>query len=148
MALIRLRRRGALTTEAALFLPVLVLLLLAGAETGWMTWRSWQLERAVERGALVASTPLGTRAQVEVAVADAMRRAGLGQSGFRTTVTPEELRDVAPGSPVTVTVSLRYAHVSLTGLGRLPLLPRRVAVAASRPKQAPMLGSRSLPLEP
>lgn len=147
MAVIEPRRTGALTTEAALFLPVLVLLLLAGAESGWFTWRSWQIGRAVQRGVEVASTSIGTEPMVEVAVADAMRRAGLGESGFQTTVGPA-LESATPGAPVTVTVTVPYPRISLTGLGRLPFLPRRLVSEATLAKQAPHRGLRSLALAP
>ena len=125
----------------ATLLPVLVLLLLTGAETGWFSWRSHQVGRAAQRGVEVAATQMATTALVEVAVTDALRRAGLGESDFRTEFAPPGL-DAAPGAPVTVTVSVSYPLVSLSVLGHLPFLPRRLERGASLPKEAPHFGPR------
>jgi hypothetical protein len=65
-------RGGSLTTEAALFLPVLVLTMLVGAESGWMTWRAGQVEAAARQGAAVAAAHFGTTALVNVAVSAMM----------------------------------------------------------------------------
>ncbi len=147
MALIRFRRGGALTSEAAMLLPILVLVLLTGLESGWLAWRSRQIEGAAQRGVAVASTWMGTASLVDVAVADSMERAGLAGSGYRITVSPENL-DATPGTAVTVTISVPYRRVSLTRLARLPFLPRRISSEASLPKEGPHFGSRTLAFAP
>jgi len=130
-------RRGALTADAALLLPVLVFVLLAGAESGWRTWRSHQVQLAARQGAMVAASARGTEQLARVAVTDALERAGLGDVPFRTEVLPADVQALAPGQRVDVVITLPYRPASLTGLSRLPFMPAELRCEAWAPKRGP-----------
>ena len=130
-------KRGALTVEAALFLPLLVFLLLAGAESGWRAWRSHQVQLAARQGAMVAASAKGTEELARVAVTDALERAGLGHVPFQTEVFPADVRALAPGQRIDVVIRLPYRCASLTGLSRLPFVPAELRCEAWAPKRGP-----------
>jgi len=137
-------RRGSLTVEAALFLPVLAVLLLGGMEYGWMLLKLRQMDAVVEQAARVGASSHGTTAMVRTAADRLLEDAGLSGTDYRLDLTPA---DVAPGrleqgQELCVTLSIPYGELSLTGLARpapslLPA-PSHLVVTARGVKHGPL----------
>lgn len=125
----RLQRKGAETAEAAVTLPLVVLVIFAGFEYGWLVLRSMQLDHVARIGAryavLSGSNGQGVQERVEAALAQA------GISGATITFTPTEPSDAAPGDPVVVRIEVPYASVRLLGLSQLMPLPSSLEGRAS-----------------
>ena len=110
-------RRGAAMVEFALIAPVLVLLLFALMEYGWMFFRVSQVNGAARHGVRAAVRPDATTTEVNNAVDLIMNQAGFASSAY--TVQIGSL-NAAIGGNVSVTVTLPYSKVALT---HFPLLP-------------------------
>ena len=129
----RLQRKGAETAEAAVTLPLVVLVIFAGFEYGWLVLRSMQLDHVARIGAryavLSGSSNLGVQERVQTALAQA------GISGAIITVTPTEPSDATPGEAVVVQVEVPYASVRLLGLSSIMPLPSALEGRASMVKE-------------
>jgi Flp pilus assembly protein TadG len=112
------RRQGGLAlVEMALVLPLLVLLLFALIEYGWLFYKYQQINGAARHGCRIGATQPATTAQVNAAIDTMMTGSGLGGSGYTKNVTPVE---VLAGTTITVTVTVPYGNITLTGFP-LPL---------------------------
>jgi len=127
-------KRGLAAVELALLLPVLLLVLFGTIEYGWLFLKNQQLADAARNGARVAVTESGTNALVQARVAQVMSDAGLAQSGYLVQLTPANVATAAPGSTVTVEVTVAYANISLIGLPLIPV-PSDLAERTSMVKE-------------
>jgi hypothetical protein len=119
------RRRGALTIELVMVLPVVLLVLLAIVEISLLLVAGQAVSAAAGVGAREATMPGATRATVEQAVAHSLQPWKFGPRIDEVRIDPPFVSLVAPGKPVTVTVSvdaaaaapdlLKYIGISLSG---------------------------------
>jgi len=107
--------RGIASLEFVLILPLLLGLIFATMEAGWMVSKYGELVNAAREGAREGARVDGTNADIN-AVVD-QRMADAGMSGYTTTIT--NAADV--GDPVTVNVSVPYGNVELIGSFLIPL---------------------------
>jgi hypothetical protein len=134
-------RRGALSVEAALCLPVLSLVVLGGLEYGWMFHRVRQMRGVVEQAAAVGAAHQGTEAMVRTSVRRLLESQGLAGLDYRLELEPEGFaaESLEPGTEFQVTLVIPYGQVSFTGLTRpAPALmpaPTHLVASASRVKQ-------------
>jgi Flp pilus assembly protein TadG len=127
------KRRGASMVEMALILPLLVLLIFALMEYGWMFLRVSQVHGAARHGARAAARPDATQAEVESAVAAIMTQAGMGSKPYTVQITD---LDAEVTQPVTVRVSLNYDDIALTGFALLPV-PDEINGQTTMAKEGP-----------
>ncbi len=106
----RRRRRGATVVEFAVVAPLLFLFIFAMLEFGRMVMVEQILTNAAREGARRGILEQSTRAEVETIVSDYLT--GSSVCGATVTVSPDQLRRVGFGQPVTVTVSVPYSQVS------------------------------------
>ncbi len=114
----RRTRSGLAAVEAALVLPLLLLLTFAVIEYGWMFMKAQELTSAVRNGARMAITPDATGSQVRDMVAAQMTAAGMG-SGYTLSFSPDP-ETVDSGESLQVTGLISYEEVSLL---RMPFIP-------------------------
>jgi Flp pilus assembly protein TadG len=129
----RLQRKGAETAEAAVTLPLVVLVIFAGFEYGWLVLRSMQLDHVARIGARYAVLSGSSNQGVQERVQTALTQAGI--SGAIITVTPTEPSDATPGEAVVVQVEVPYASVRLLGLSSIMPLPSALEGRASMVKE-------------
>ncbi len=122
-------RRGAESIEAAIVLPIMLLVLFSGIEYGWAVLRSVQLDHAARLGAREAALSGATAADIQSRVNASL--AGLGIQGAQVVVDPSRPEAVAPGTPITVRVEVQYSQVGLLGLRSLMPLPASLEGRAS-----------------
>lgn len=114
------RARGVVLMEVAIVLMLLLLLTFGAMEYGWMFSKSGELANAAQQGARVGMRAHSTTAEVQAAVNELMDRAGLSGTGYSVAIDPADISLAETGDWITVTVSMPYNSVALTGF---PLLP-------------------------
>jgi len=134
--------RGAVSIEAALLVPVFVLIATM-ATAGWRVWwASAQVQAAAEAGARVASQQTNVttaKSRVKVVVADDIDAAGLHCQSTRLTNKLAAVK-LPPGVPGTVTVGVT-CQVQLRDL-LIPGLPGSITVRGSATESIDMFRSR------
>ena len=112
-------RRGLSTVEAALVLPLVLLLTMGLLEYGWMFLMSQYITNAARQGARVAVIPDATGSDFVNALGYSMDLAGIGDVEYEWSRTFAPVEGIDVVWMVTVTVSVDYSEI---GLG-LPLVP-------------------------
>ncbi len=111
------RRRGASVLEAAIVLPVLLMLVFGGIEWCLYVYAGHAVHGAAREGARAGILPGNGQAEVDAVVAAAMNRAGFdtGQYTLRTYVgaTQASPATANPGDFVKVTVELEGSAVGV-----------------------------------
>jgi Flp pilus assembly protein TadG len=116
----RRRREGGLAlVEMALVLPLLVLLLFALIEYGWLFYKYQQINGAARQGCRIAVTQPATTAQVTTAVDQLMAQFGMAGVNYDIVLTPPAVEQL-PGITIEVRVEVPYEDLELTGFP-LPL---------------------------
>ena len=122
--------------EAALILPLVLLMLFGAIEFGWMFLCAQQITHAARHGARIGATADATTLIVEQAIEDMMADRGMGGLAL-IDIAPGELEDLDSGVTLTVTVSVSYAQVGL-GIPLLaPFAPENLQASVSMAKEWP-----------
>jgi len=138
----RRNQRGAVSIEAALLVPALVLLA-ALATAGWRVWwASAQVQAAAEAAARVASQSVlvsDARARVQTVVASDLKTAGVHS---KNTVLSHDLSAVT--LPTGVAGTIRVSVTCTVGLGDLlvPGLPGAISVTGAATEAIDVFRSR------
>lgn len=127
------RERGLAIVEMALILPLLFLLCLGVIEYGWLFFKNQQVAAAARNACRYGITEAATTAATLAKVDTEMTQAGLGSSGYTKTSTPVE---VFAGTFVTVTVTVPYSNIKLTGFP-LPLPTNLIGTTTMAKEGAP-----------
>jgi Flp pilus assembly protein TadG len=130
------RQRGIALVEMALVLPLLFLLLFGLIEYGWLFFKYQQIAGAARHGCRIGVAQGKSSADVDVAINDLMGKAKL-TGKFSRVISPGEVLTAAPGSTVTVTVTVPYAGIDLTGFP-LPLPTDLVGATSMVKEGAPL----------
>lgn len=125
----RTSRRGVETIELMLALPVLLLVIFAGFEYGWVILRSIQLDHAARLGARQSALSGATADSIEDSIRASLN--GVGIPGAEITLTPPDPSSAAAGTSITVEVQVDYSNVQLLGLSSFMPLPQTLRGRAS-----------------
>jgi len=128
--------RGAAAVEAAIILPLLLLITFAVIEYGWLFLKSQQITNAARNGARVAIRYVpgeicaDTTARAKAQIDDLMAKARI--SGYSVNVIcPPNV-----GDPLTVTVSVPSANVDIVNYSLLPR-PTNIRASVTMAKEGP-----------
>jgi len=125
-------RRGNAVLEAALVLPILLLLAFGTVEFGHFFYVKHNLQGAAREGVRAAIIGSATSADVTRAVADAMALYGLGNSGYSVTTSPGNISTAGEGDNVSVTVQCTWGEVGMRPLALIGANKLVKAVAVMR----------------
>lgn len=110
MAIVRTQKkkhyRGAMTVEAAIVFPLLLLLTLGAIRYGWLFLKAEQITNAARMGARIAVLPNSTADTVNTAVNNLMIAADINPGDCTVLITPEDIGTLDIGDYVTVRVSV------------------------------------------
>jgi Flp pilus assembly protein TadG len=125
-------RRGNAVLEAALVLPILLLLAFGTVEFGHFFYVKHNLQGAAREGVRAAIIGSATSADVTRAVADAMALYGLRNSGYSVTTSPGNISTAGEGDNVSVTVQCTWGEVGMRPLALIGANKLVKAVAVMR----------------
>lgn len=129
------RGRGVTTVEAAVVLPLMIMLTFAMIEYGWIFLCAQQTTNAARHGARVAVTADANTVGVLYEISGMMGKAGLGNSGYTCSILPSNVEQVPPGDAVTVELTVPCEAITITGIP-LPL-PENLHASVSMAKEGP-----------
>ena len=127
-------RRGISAVEAALLFPLVLLFLFGAIEYGWMLLKNQEIKNASRHGARIGVREIATSGDVTAGITQLMTDAGLDGSGYTVTLSPADVSSMAVGSVLTVTITVPYNAIELTGAPFLPL-PANLIEATSMVKE-------------
>jgi len=127
------KSKGAMLIEAAIILPLLLLLILGVIEYGWALLKSQQITNATRQGARIAARPDVTNADIQDTVSALMDSAGI--SGYELTL-PGDVSSITPGDSLTVTITVPYSSVELAGAPFVPM-PSQLKASVTMAKEGP-----------
>ena len=122
------KRRGTALVEAAILLPILLLMLFGMVEYGGLFWRASQLEATARTAVRAGALSGGSTSAVNTTISSMMSAAGLASSGYSVTLNPGDPSSLVVGSQFTVTISVPYPNISLT---MCPLVPTPATLTRS-----------------
>lgn len=116
------RRWGGAVLEMALVLPILLFLAFGTVEFGYFFYVKHNVQAAAREGARAAIVPSATNSDVTDAVQQMMQAAGLGSSGYTTSITNTAgttvtVSTTTAGTAIKVTVNCNWSQVGLRPLG-------------------------------
>lgn len=147
-------RRGIAAVEAALTLPLILLMLLGMWEVGRMVQVQQLVENSAREAGRQASTGLRTLSEIEAQARDYLTHAGISTTGM--TLTCQNLTDATRSDPTTATqldrfklvVSLPTSNVRWVAVGPFITDSRMVSeVEWTSMKDVPLTVSGTIPVE-
>jgi len=102
--------------QAALVLPLLVMLGMGGAEYGYFFSVKSSVQAAAREGSRASTAITATNSTVTTAISDAMTNSGLGASGYTVTLSPTNMVGLPSGQQITVTVNCPWSAVGVRAL--------------------------------
>ena len=106
------RKRGTLLVEAAIMIPLVLMLTFVLIEGGWLMLKAEQIENAARQGARKAALSGSTTGDVDNVISTIMTSAGL--PSYVKTYTPADPSTAKHGDPIQINVKVAYANISLT----------------------------------
>jgi Flp pilus assembly protein TadG len=118
----RQRQRGNAVLDMALVLPILLALAFGTVEFGYYFYVKHNVQAAAREGARAAIVPSAVAGDVTTAVQNVMTAAGLGSSGYTTSVTDINgnainVSTASAGTAIKVTVQCTWGNVGVRPLG-------------------------------
>ncbi len=120
--------------EAAIVLPLIVLLVFAVLEYGWLFMKFQHVTNAARQGARVGARADGSSADVTTEVRDSLNAQGI--TTYTLNLNPLDPSALSTGDPLTITVEVPYSDIALTGFSLLPL-PGNLRASVTMAKEGP-----------
>ncbi len=147
------RRRGTAAVEAALMMPLIVLMTFALIKYGWLYVKVQQINNAARHGARVAVRADSTNGEVQAEIAALMASVWPEGAGpppanwYSVTFEPLDVDGLPTGTIATITIAADYAGTPLDIIS-MPLVPvpARIGGTASMAKEG--VGSAAPPPPP
>ena len=132
----RHRGRGIEILELTIALPLMLLFIFGLIEYGWIFTKSGQITNASRQGVRIGVRPNATNADVTSAIDELMQRADLDGSGYAYELTPADVSQMSTGQTLTVSVSVPYDNIALTGFPLVPV-PDQLKAEVTMSKEGP-----------
>jgi Flp pilus assembly protein TadG len=131
-------RRGSTLVEAAIVLPLLILVVFGLIEYGSLLLRLQQIENATRQAARYAATPDATQAATTTLISTLMTTAGMPNSSshYTVTTTPTDIATASRGDQITIKISVTYNNIAITKSSLIPV-PTTVSRTVVMAKEGP-----------
>jgi Flp pilus assembly protein TadG len=129
-------QRGIALLEAAIVFPLLILLTFGLMEYGWLFLNCQHITNAARQGARTGVRPDATNAEVQAAVRSILNSVGIEDGQYTVTFSPSNVATPNPGDTLTVTVTVPYENITLTGAPLIPV-PATLRSAITMAKEGP-----------
>lgn len=116
----KVRRRGMAAVEAALILPVILLVTFGAIKYGWLFLRAQQITNAARYGARMAILPDAELLQVEGTIINLLGQANIDVNESDIAITPADFTDLGGGVPVKVQITIPSRKVDIMKISLLP----------------------------
>lgn len=138
-------RRGIAAVEAAIMMPIVLLMTFGLLTYAWVFIRSGQINNAARQGARIAARADSTTQSVEDHVTALMANAGIPFSAgsdlaiVETPLPPPDPDSPSPGTTVTVTITVDYRGTAaeLIPMGAFMPVPNTLKSEATMFKEGP-----------
>lgn len=130
------KRQGAALVEAAVVMPILILVTFGAIKYGWLIYRLQQVTNVTRQAARLAIRPSATDAEVVAAVDAWMGRAGLTKDLYTTEI---QNLGASPGSAITVSITVPTDSTKIDLVQTRGLLPKPkdLSVSVTMSKEGP-----------
>jgi Flp pilus assembly protein TadG len=129
----RAHRRGTEIVEAAIVLPLLLMLVLGAIEYGWLFLKAQQITNAARQGARIAILPHATaESEANAAIATLLGNAGLADNSPDVTITPVM---VDGHECVTVRITVSTTGLAIVNAPGLIPIPGTLGCAVTMAKE-------------
>lgn len=130
------RYRGGAVVEAAIAMPILLLLTFATIEYGWVFYNMHLVSNAARHGARVGARADTTVEEVQAAVSSLMTAARLDSTGYTLGLSPGDPAVMDTGQMLTVTITVPYSSIELVGLPLVPV-PANLVGSVTMAREGP-----------
>jgi Flp pilus assembly protein TadG len=127
-------RRATALVEAAIILPLVLLMLFGLIEYGWLFIKQQQVSDAARQGARLAALPDTTATTLSNSIGSLMSAGKI--TSYTATTQPSGWATAAKGTTITVSISVDYTKLRMTG-GRLVPVPSTLNSTVSMSKEGP-----------
>lgn len=129
----RCRQRGTEIVEAAIILPLLLMVVLGAIEYGWLFLNAQQITNAARHGARIAILPHDTAvSEATAAITSLLSKAGLADNSPDVTITPE----MVDGHPcMTVRITVSTAGLAIVNAPSLIPIPATLGCTVTMAKE-------------
>lgn len=128
--------QGIATVEMAIITTVLLLLTFGGIEYGWMFYRMQEVSNVSREAVRTAVLPTSNATTVTNRVTVLMTAWNMETSGYTVTINPANLSTATAQTPITVTISVPYAAIGMTGIPLFPT-PDNLTSSATMAREGP-----------
>jgi Flp pilus assembly protein TadG len=126
--------QGAASVEMAIVLTLLLTITFGIMEYGWIFFRLQQLNNVTREAARIGALTGTTSDDVQNRVYTLMDSWNFDPADYSTEITPAEVSAQPPGTSVSVTITVPYSNIQLTGL--VPT-PSQLTSSATMSKEGP-----------
>lgn len=131
-------RAGTTTVEAAIVLPLLMLVTFGALKYGWLFLKSQQITNAARQAARLAIRPGDRTTEVTSDVIEKMNEANI--SGYTLTLDPGNANP-AVGAPVTVTINVPIGEVDILPMPGFIPAPPSLGATITMCKEGPSINN-------
>jgi len=122
--------------EMAIVLPLLMILTLGLIEYGWLFLKEHEVTNVARQAARIAVLPYTSNDEVRAEIDPMMASAGLADSGYTVSFSPEDVSTPYPHDLVRVTITVPYRNVTLLNSGLVPT-PENLVGSVAMAKEGP-----------
>jgi Flp pilus assembly protein TadG len=127
-------RNGTTTVEAAIVLPIVLLVTFGALKYGWLFLKSQQITNATRQAARLAIRPGERTAEVTTDITTQMDAANI--SGYTVTLTPGDVNP-AVGEQITVQITVPIANVDILPMPGFIPAPESLSATVTMSKEGP-----------
>jgi len=138
MAYVRIRkegrRRGAAAVEAAIVMPILLLITFGAIKYGWLFMRAQQITNAARYGARMAILPGAESNNIKIIITNLLDTADITVNSDEIAIKPGDLSIASGGAPINVQITIPTDRVDILDISWFPV-PENISASVTMAKE-------------